>query len=60
MSQDLRRFRRRSAAPETRKRLLLASILEMNDGPLGETAIREVLAGKNRRQAAANTAIIGG
>jgi hypothetical protein len=57
MSQDLRRFRPRPA-PETGKRLLLASVLQLNGGPLRETVIREVLAGKNRQQAATSSAII--
>jgi len=58
ISQDLRRFRNRPT-PETGKRLLLASVLELNGGrPLRETVIREVLAGKNRQQAATNSAMI--
>jgi len=59
LSQDLQRFRNRPT-PETGKRLLLASVLELNGGrPLRPTVIREVLAGKNREQPATNTAIIG-
>jgi hypothetical protein len=47
MAKDLRCFRTRPF-PETGKCLLLASIIELKGKPLGETAIREVLAGKSR------------
>ena len=58
IAQDLRRYRARPA-PETGRRSLLASVLQLHGGPLRETVIREVLAGKNRQQAATNSAIIG-
>ena len=57
IAQDLRRYRARPA-PETGRRSLLASVLQLHGGPLRETVIREILAGKNRQQAATNSAII--
>jgi hypothetical protein len=60
LEKDLGRFRPRSR-PETGKRRLLSEVLRLNRGRiLGSTAIREVLAGKNRRQLASNPAMIPG